>query len=215
MNTDFVNFNQRYIYQYMTDSRGLFLSIEALDMKRANGEANPCVKLKGTQYSGEGEAGSKVSKCVDMYLPIGKFLVFSHDLLGGVFARRKQSNQKAGKSEPYFSIFGGSTKNGNVESRKMALVDGKGSATFAIIMTAGEGTLTKTKAIIPKEGVKPHTSLFFNMPDDEIKELCLIGEAYVDKYIASDLERRLLAVRSMRENYVAQNKRDEAMDGRR
>ena len=82
-------------------------------------------------------------------------------------------------------------------------------------MSAGEGTITRTKAIIPKEGVKPHTSLFFNMPDDEIKELCLIGQAYVDKYIALDMESRLLAVRAMRDNYVAQKKRDEAMDGRR
>lgn len=212
---DFNSFNQRYIYQYMTDARGLYLSIEALDLKRPNGDPNPCVKLKGTQYNSAGEPGSKVSKEVDIYIPIGRFLVFAHDLLGGVFARRKLHNQKAGRTEPYFSIFGGSSHDGKVEARKLALVDGKGPASFAIIMSAGEGTMTRTKAIIPKEGVKPHTSLFFNMPDDEIKELCLIGQAYVDKYIALDMESRLLAVRAMRDNYVAQKKRDEAMDGRR
>lgn len=211
---DFNTFNQRYVYQYMTDSRALFLSIEALDMKRPGGDPNPCVKLKGTQYNSTGEPGSKVSKEVDIYIPMGKFLVFTHDLLGGVFARRKLHNRKTGSTEPYLTIFGGSARNGKVESRKMTLVDGKGAAAFAIVISAGEGTLTRTKAIIPKEGAKPYTSLFFNMPDDEIKELCLIGQAYVDKFIGQDLERRLLAVRAMRENYVAQKKSDEAMEGR-
>lgn len=186
----------------MTDSRGLYLGIDGLDFMR-KGDPNPCMKLRGCYYDKNRPKEQRMTQSVDCYLPIGRFLVFAHDMLGGQFVKRKAAQMKSGKKDPYFTQYGGRADGNTVVARRLARVDGLGENLFAFTLSEGEGRQTLTGAILPKEGVKPRTSLFFNMPSDELKEMCLLGQAYINQYIAIDLQNRLTAVRAMRANYTA------------
>ena len=51
---------------------------------------------------------------------------------------------------------------------------------------------------MPKSGAKPTANIYINIPDDDLKELVLVGDAYIKAFIQSDLERRLDALRELR-----------------
>lgn len=210
---DYANYNQRSIYSRMTGWRALYLSIDALDFKNLNtGAPNPCMKVRCCEFDTALADGEKITGEVQSYIPIGEFLVFCNDVLSGVMSRMKRAATNHAK-EPYYKHFGGSISD-TITSTRLALVDGLGEdADFAFLATTGQGVKATTGLITPKPGVAPAVSIFINMPNKELKEFCIIGQAYVQQFIALDLQQRLESVRSMREHYVDRKKQDGGVRG--
>lgn len=199
--------NTRNIYERITDKKGLFLCIDALDFKKlSSGEPSPRMKMRFCAFDKEKNEGGKVEQQIDIYVPLQHFLLLCHDVLSGVLARRQAQN-KAGESPSYatyFENYGGSSAL-PILSTKLAVVNGMGaSANFAFLATAGPGELTSTGGIIPKRDQKPTQSIFINMPNDELKEFCLIGRAYAEQYIGLDLQARLSVIRNQRASWREQ-----------
>ena len=198
--TDYSRFNSRNIYEKITDKRALFLCLDALDFSAPSGAPSPRLKVRCCNYDSDLAAGEKITSEVDAFIPLSKFLVLCHNILTGVYYRQKVKNAGA-SSSPYFTHFGG-TVGPPICSKRFAVVDGKGDASFAFLATSGAGSLGKNSEITPAKGASPDQSIFINMPDDEMKEFCLIGKAYAEQYIALDLETRLKEVRRQRDAYT-------------
>lgn len=204
---DYATYNQRTIYSRITGWREIFLSIDALDfVNLKTGEPNPCMKVRCCEFDSKLADREKITGEVQSYIPLGKFLVLCNDVLSGVMSRRKRTAGRDRK-EPYFKHYGGSISD-TIISTRLALVDGQGEdADFAFLATSGQGTKGRNGLITPKAGAEPTASIFINMPNDKLKEFCLIGQAYVQQYIALDLQQRLEAVRNMRSNYINAKKK--------
>lgn len=199
--TDFAIYNDRNIYTRITAKSGIFLSIDALDFKsKSTGEAKPCMKIRCAQYDNNRASGSKETAEISTYIPLPKFLRFCHETLMGVYVKRKKDEVSGQRA--YFTHYGGETHK-PVVSRQLSLVDGLGNASFAFLATEGPGIMTAEGGITPEKGAPPTKSIFINMGDDELKEFCLIGKAYAEQFVNIDLQRRLMSVRQMRDNYTA------------
>ena len=199
----------RNIYKYTTRERMLVMSMDAFDFYTKDGPA-PKMKITCSNYDVKRTEGARITDSVDAYIPLPKFLVLAHDIEAGVLARKKMARgdapQTGAANEPYFCHFGGTfTKNGDPStcvSRRLTLVEGLGSASFAFVATAGPGEVDqKTGLIVPKAGTKPTVSVFINMPDDKLKELSIIGRIYAEQFIGLLLQEQLKSVRQQREAY--------------
>ena len=208
--------NMRNIYKYTTRERMLVMSMDAFDFYTKDGPA-PKMKITCSNYDITRTEGGRVTDSVDSYIPLPKFLVLAHDIETGVLARKKRDRphqvaeaapglQAKVASQPYFSHFGGTFPKGNDPStcvaKKLAIVDGLGTASFAFLATAGPGEVDqKTGLIVPKSGSKPAASIFINIPDDKLKEISIIGRVYSEQFIGLLLREQLQAVRQQREAY--------------
>ena len=198
----FAYYNLRTIYKKMNEKRSLLLCIDALDMVTEHGEPNPCMKFQMSNLDISKETGQRADIC-SFFIPAARFLLLTHNVLSGVYSRQKKEALKRGSTQNhYFEQYGGGFKNNMIVSRSLSLVDGLGQAAFAFVGTEGAGVNTKNGGFSPKTGEKPTFSCFVNMPDDELKELCLIGKAYLDSYIQIELSRRLPFIRNQREEYT-------------
>lgn len=207
---NYSSYNSRNIFEYFSRSRALLLCIDALDFTDGKGAAAPRMKVRCCNYDDSLKEGSRITDEVDVYIPISRFLVLTHDILTGVAARKKRLPEGADKYATFFEHYGGA-KGASVTSTKLALVNGcNDNASFAFLATSGPGKLTSKGGIIPagKDGADmggaPQKSIFINIPDDKLKEFCLIGKAYTEQFIALDLQDRLSAVRKQRKSYQAQ-----------
>lgn len=219
----FASYNSRNIFEHFTNKRALFLCIDALDFKsKSSGEAAPRLKIRCCDYDTSKPTYQRITSEVDAYIPISKFMLLSHDVLSGVYFRQKQARtaqpKPGDKYLPYFEYFGGSSQydrqTPHIISTRFALVNGMGNdAEFAFLATSGPGKISGTGGIIPlpkdEGGSSPTQSIFINMPNDTLKEFCLIGTAYIEQFIAFDLEARLNVVRSQRSAYL-QNRQEGA-----
>lgn len=207
MGESFASFNARNIYKYITDKRALFLCLDALDFKDTSGEPNPCLKIRCCEIDKSATAGARISAEVDTYLPMSEFLVLTQDVVSGSFlAIKKNRNDSQKYSAPYFTHFGGSGSNGTLKSRCFSVVDGLGDCAFAFLATCGDGTRGAHGQIQPLPGKKPDASIFINLPNSKLKEFLLVGKAYLEAYIALDLEYRLSKIRNQREMYLTKRK---------
>lgn len=209
--TNYTNYNSRNIFEYFTPKKALFLCIDALDFKDAKGDSAPRLKVRCCSHDDTLSEGTRMTDEVTAYIPIGTFLVFAHNILSGVYMRGKRASSD--KYTTYFEHYGGS-RTPTVTSTKLALVNGMSeTANFALLATSGPGEVTPLGGIIPqrqKPDVPPSEvkSIFINMPDDKLKEFCLIGQAYIEQYIAIDLQLRLGTVRKQRESYKENRERE-------
>jgi hypothetical protein len=110
----------------------------------------------------------------------------------------------------YFEQYGG-TKKPPITSTKFSVVNGLGEqASFAFLANSGPGKIVPTGGIVPIRpneagpGAAPSSSIFINMPDDSLKEFCLIGRAYAEQFIGLDLQTKLSIVRDHRQSYKDQ-----------
>lgn len=203
----FAEMNSRNIYERVTGQRALFLCIDALDfVSKSTGEPSPRLRVRCCNYDDHRPSGQKITDEVDAYIPIGKFLVLANDVLTGTLSKKKQFAQKdasSAKHASYFDHFGGAYAP-DVVSVRFSVVNGMDDKTsaFAFLATSGPGEIGKNGGIAPKKNSSPTKSIFINMPNDELKEFCLIGKAYIEQFIALDLQSRLASVRKMREAYA-------------
>lgn len=204
VNDKYADYNQRTIYKKMNEKRSLLLCLDALDMVIGHGEPNPCMRVQMSNLDITKESGQRASSC-SFFIPAQRFLLLSQNILFGVYSRQKKTRSNNPGQSAYFEQYGGGIKDNAVISRKLTLVDGMGSASFAFVGTEGPGVNSKTGGFAPKPGEKPTFSCFINMQDDELKEFCLIGKAYLDSYIQMDLARRLPFIRNQRESYARQH----------
>ena len=166
------------------------------------------MKIKFIIHDDARAEGARITDEVSIYIPIGKFLVLAHDVLSGVYARKKRDAIQAGAKYPtYFEHYGGS-RTAPITFTRFALLNGKTeSAEFAFLATSGAGKLTATGGIQPvgkaEAGASDihESSIFINMPDEKLKEFLLIGKAYIEQYVALDIQGRLESVRAQREAY--------------
>lgn len=188
----------------MNEKRSLLLCLDALDMVSIHGEPNPCLRVQMSNLDISKENGQRATSC-SFFIPAQRFLLLTQNILFGVYSRQKKARSNSSSQSAYFEQYGGSIKDNMIVSRKLTLVDGMGSASFAFVGTEGPGVNSKNGGFAPKPGEKPTFSCFVNMQDDELKEFCLIGKAYLDGYIQMDLARRLPFIRNQRESYVRQH----------
>lgn len=203
--SSYKEYNNRNIFRFTTRERMLLMSIDAFDFYDSDGPA-PRMKIRCCNYNAKNPPGSRITDEVPSYIPLGKFLVLAHDIESGVLAGRKREAQRNGQqSAKYFDHYGG-TYSDNKErpsiSRRLSIVNGLGNATFAIVATEGLGEVdTKTGLIVPQKGSKPLRSIFINLPDDQLKELSIIGRIYAEQFIGMLLEEQLGMVRKNRDEY--------------
>ena len=104
----------------------------------------------------------------------------------------------------YFENFGGTTAQ-PITSVKLSVVNGMGEKPcFAFVATSGPGELTSSGGIVPVKSKKPEQSIFINMPNDDLKEMCLIGRAYAEQYVQLDLQSRLAEVQKLKSQWKQQ-----------
>lgn len=203
--SDYASYNLRNIYERITPYNILTLSIDALDfVNKTSGAPAPRMKLRFCKLESEqsGNSNPHVDKEISAYITTGKFLVFAHNVLTGVYAAQKRRNHDG--NTVYFENYGG-TYGDNVSSVRLTLVDGDSpTASFAFLATRSEATINRLGGISPKKGSPLLASIRILMPNDDLKELCLIGKAYIEQYIALDLSERLNAVRKQRAAYNAE-----------
>ena len=198
----YASYNARNIYQHFTKQKALFLCIDALDLKSRD-EPAPKMKLRLCEFDTTQDEHERMKTQIDVFLSAGEFLRLCHDVLNGVTSRKKRMAE--GKANAgYFEKYGGTTKP-QVISTKLTLVDGIGEdADFAFLATTGPGRVTSIGGIVPAAPGTPEapdvptTSVFVNMKNDDLKELCLIGQAYLQSFISMDLAERLAVVRGSR-----------------
>lgn len=204
--------NSRNIYERITDKRALFLCIDALDFKRrSTGQPAPRMKMRFCTFNSENTAGAKITGEVNIYIPLPHFLLLCHDVLNGTYAKRQMSLLKqAGEQSDvfrrasYFENFGGTTAQ-PITSVKLSVVNGMGEKPcFAFVATSGPGELTSSGGIVPVKSKKPEQSIFINMPNDDLKEMCLIGRAYAEQYVQLDLQSRLAEVQKLKSQWKQQ-----------
>ena len=204
--------NSRNIYERITDKRAMFLCIDALDFKKlSTGQPAPRMKLRFCTFNNEVSSGAKITGEVNIYIPLPHFLLLCHDVLSGTLAKRqlallKQHGEQgdAFRHATYFENFGGTTAQ-PITAVKLSVVNGLGEKPcFALVATAGPGELTSIGGIVPLKNTKPEQSIFINMPNDDLKEMCLIGRAYAEQYIQLDLQSRLVEVRKLKDSLQAQ-----------
>lgn len=190
----------------------MFLCIDALDFKKlSTGQPAPRMKLRFCTFNNEVSSGTKITGEVNVYIPLPHFLLLCHDVLNGTLAKRqlvllKQHGEQGGafRHATYFENFGGTTTQ-PITAVKLSVVNGLGEKPcFALVATAGPGELTSIGGILPLKNTKPEQSIFINMPNEDLKEMCLIGRAYAEQYIQLDLQSRLVEVRKLKDNWLAQ-----------
>lgn len=208
-------YNSRNIFEKITSRTALFLCVDALDFNsRTTGEPNPKMKVRCCNYDVDKPVGERIINEIDSYIPISKFLLLCHDVLNGTAYKRKTLLAKAKdsleyKNAVYFQNYGGSY-GPPVTATRFALVNGAGGEGFAFLASSGPGKTTKAGAILPlskNEGGTAPTTVFVNLSNDDLKEFCLIGKAYIEQFIGLDLTSRLRIVREQRANYVATRER--------
>ena len=194
---DYTALNARYIYRYVTQKSQIIVSLDALDLD------DPKVKIAFQKYDRNEPAGSRVKSDITFYLPLPTALRFCHDVLDGVYYSRKvRKNPQVPDRSAYFDKYGGKAHDdGQVICTHLTLVDDNYKQTnFAFAAYAGPGEKNaSTGAILPKRGCKPITSIYINMPDDDIKEMALLIDAYCRAFIQTDIESRLERIRKQRE----------------
>lgn len=200
---DYGAFNQRNIYQKITDKRGLLLSLDALDFIGPDGYPAPAMKLRCYTYDANREAGSKMTGQVDTYLPLPVFLRFIYGVLQGDYIRLMEHRMETTVTDqggaPLFEYFSGTPGDPPV-SKRLTLVPGRWDAMpdFAFHATSGPGRMGETGMIFPAAGAKPTQNIFIHMSYDELCEMCLIGQVYTEAFIHTDLSRRLAIIRDSR-----------------
>lgn len=212
---NYASFNSRNIYEYFTPSHALFLCIDALDFKsKSSGEPDPRLKIRLCNYDESLPVKKRISSDLSVYLPLPRFLLLAHDVLNGVALSKKRASaagQAKEKYPAYFVQYGGIYTE-PVRSTKFILTNGLGTAQFAFLASVGPGVINKNGGISPvapggdknsQVATAPLQSIFINMPDDTLKEFCLIGQAYANQYIALDLQTRLHEVRRNIDHYRA------------
>ncbi len=203
--TTYQEYNNRNIFRMTTKDRMLLMSIDAFDFYDKDGPA-PRMKIRCCNYDVQKPPGARITDEVASFIPLGKFLVLTHDIEAGVLARRqKDAKQHNRLNESYFNHYGG-VFSGNSQqptvSRRLSIVDGLGSASFAFVASESVGEIDgRTGLITPKKGEKPLRSIFINMPDDQLKELSIIGRIYAEQFIGLLLQEQLGMVRKHRQEY--------------
>ena len=205
---NYSNYNSRNIFEYFTPTKALFLCLDALDFMDSKGSPDPKMKIRCCVHDDNLAEGQRITQDISSYIPIGKFLVLTHDILSGNAMKRRRIAEQAGNEYPcYFEHYGG-TKKQEIISTKFSLVNGSGmQSSFAFLMTSGPGKTTKTGGIIPiaKSDTQVNDAvckkIYVALPDEKLKEFCLIGQAYVEQFIALDLQTRLSLVRKQRQSY--------------
>lgn len=213
----FAAYNLRNIYERITPYNGVFLSVDALDfISKSSGAPSPRMKIRLCKFEPQAESQTpdaalpsfKIQNEISVYIPIGKFLVLAHNVLGGYYASKIRASSKASPQTvvTLFEHYGG-TYGQSVSSIKFALTSSTSDKMmFAFRASRGEGELNRFGGITPKANKsKDIESIAISMPNDEIKEFCLIGKAYIEQYIAMDLQYRLGAVRTQRDAYTQQS----------
>ena len=205
--------NSRNIYDRITNKCAFFLCIDALDFKKlSTGQPAPRMKMRFCTFNSENIAGAKITGEVNIYIPLPHFLLLCHDVLNGTYAKRqmallKQVGEQSDvfRRAVYFENFGGTTSQ-PITSVKLSVVNGMGEIPpcFAFVATSGPGELTSSGGIVPVKNKKPEQSIFINMPNDDLKEMCLIGRAYAEQYVQLDLQSRLAEVQKLKSQWKQQ-----------
>ena len=200
---NFSSYNLRNIYSRITDKRSVFLGIDALDMVSPSGVPYPCMKVSMSNIDlskGKGERAETEM----FFIPLQRFLLLCNEVLSGSMAKRKSLAMKSGaKGTVYFEQKGGGKNaSGEVMARRFSIVDGLGDAYFAFLGSVTPAAYGKNGSVVPTAGAAPKLSLFMNMPNDELKEFCLIGQSYAQAYIQMELQRRLPIIRNERDAYT-------------
>lgn len=200
---NFASYNLRNIYSRITEKRSIFLSIDALDMVSNSGAPYPCMKVSMANIDLQQGKGNRAESEM-FFIPLQRFLLLCHDVLSGNMAKQKMLAMKSGvKGTVYFEQKGGGKNtSGEVLARRLSVVDGLGDAYFAFLGSVIEASFGKNGSVVPNAGASPKLSLFMNMPNDELKEFCLMGQAYAQAYIQAELQRRLPIIRNERESYT-------------
>lgn len=196
----YAELNAKVIYEKITKNRALFLCIDTLDFKKNNNEPNPKVKIRSCIYDDTKPAGERILSEIDTFIPIGRFLLLAHNILSGVYAKEQRSDKKP---KEYFTQYGGSY-GPPVISTKFSIVDGnKNNAHFSLLSQSCSGVKTAKGAILPShEGASgaEQKTVIISMTDDELKEFCLIGKAYIEQYISLDIRARLATIHEQKKN---------------
>lgn len=193
MNKNWDNLNARNIYEHITDKRMLLLCIDGLDMDE------PKIKLRFCNIDKDNSPGSKLDE-ITCYMNIGKFLVFANDVLSGLMLAKKRQAEKTEQKHPvYYEAFSGTYD--PPLSKNLQLVNGMGDAPFALVASIREGFVGENKIIKPVAGAKPISSVFINTSAEDLKEMALIGQTYIEQYIGLMLREKLAVVRKQRSEY--------------
>ena len=197
---DYTEYNMRHVYRYVSGKSQLLVSIDGLDLD------DPKIKLSLQRYDKDAPSGRRVSSSLTFYIPVPVVLRFCHDVVHGVYFNKKIRYQKANaaKNPPYFSHSGGEEENGKITCLHLSLVDETyGKSNFAFVGSAGVGERNLDNGSIHlRKGTKPFTTIYIPIPDDDIKEMALVVEAYMKAFIQIDMEKRLSSVREQRERYA-------------
>ena len=208
---NFASYNLRNIYARITEKRSVFLSIDALDMvSPSSGAPYPCMKVSMSNIDlakGKGERAETEM----FFIPLQRFLLLCNEVLSGSMAKQKARVMKSGaKNTVYFEQKGGGKNaSGEVMARRFSVVDGLGDAYFAFLGSVTPAAYGKNGSVVPVTGSSPKLSLFMNMPNDELKEFCLIGQSYAQAYIQTELQRRLPIIRNERDAYTRKRLKNE------
>ena len=194
--------NASTIFRHVTKDRILVLSMDALDFQGKDGPS-PRLKVRCGQYDLSRPAGERMVGEVPAFIPTGRFLVLAHDVLSGRIPGLRRNLEKAGKLEPgttFFTQYGGSAPAGDRPciSRRLALVPGKGTASFAFLATSGPGVVQPDGLILPRAGVRPDRVVYINLDDAVLKEFLLVGRMYIEQYTQILLRTQLEAVHRWR-----------------
>lgn len=200
---NFASYNLRNIYSRITEKRSIFLSIDALDMVSNSGAPYPCMKVSMSNIDLQKGKGDRADTEM-FFIPLQRFLLLCHDVLSGNMVKQKKLAMKSGaKGTVYFEQKGGGKNtSGEILARRFSVVDGLGDAYFAFLGSVTPASFGKNGSVVPNAGASPKLSLFMNMPNDELKEFCLIGQAYAQEYIHAEFQRRMPIIRNERETYT-------------
>lgn len=191
--------NSRCVYKYTGQKTQLLLYIDSFRLDP------PSIKMITQKYDKNAPEGQRVLAQIETYIPFPAFLRISNDVLRGVYLAEKRKREKLNSEAgiqidprnltPYFEKWGGTQKEGSLYARVISIIDDTyGKTSFAISTVYGYGERGGNREIRLKRGVKPLQSIYIAIPDTDLKELCLIGTAYIESYIQLDLQNRLCSV---------------------
>lgn len=194
-------YNQRNIYQKITGKHGLLLSIDAMDFIGPDGFPSPHMKLRCYEYDAKKSDGTKVTGQVDTFLPLQTFLRFTHGVLQGQYLRDLRYNHNdLPDDHSFFEYFSGTPGTPPI-SKRLRLIAGSSETDFAILATSGMGEIGPNGIVFPVRGTKLTNSIYIHMSQDDLCEMCMMGQLYAQEYIRRDLPRRLHIIRECRREH--------------
>lgn len=188
--SDYRELNNRCVYRYQLRATQMFLFLDALDLE------NPAMKLRFEKYDRGAEPGSRVTRSIDVYLPVQKFLMLAQRLTDGSLLSRPS---------PFFEHYSGTKADGKLVSKHMTILPGKGSQ-YAFFAEQMEGERGKNNLIVPASGSQQDkVYVYLSPPDDDVLEFAMVGKAYAEAFVQTDLQRRLAIIRKHRRTSGAES----------